>query len=154
MIDAEQPISDVRTIKAWVSESTARSRFGALLLGIFALVALLLAAVGIYGVMSYSVAQRKHELGVRMALGARSGDIFRLVVGQGMTLTLIGIGLGLAAAFALSRVLTSLLYGVSATDPATFVIITLLLAIIAFVANYIPARRATKVDPMMALRYE
>jgi putative ABC transport system permease protein len=153
-LDKDLPVSDIRPMSAWLAESTAKERFSSVLLTIFAAVALLLAAVGLYGVLAYSVTQRTQELGVRIALGAKGSDIFKLILGQGMLLTCIGLVLGLIAAFGLTRLLKSLLFGVKATDPVTFIVIGLLLMLVAFLACYIPARRATKVNPLTALRYE
>jgi putative ABC transport system permease protein len=153
-IDRDQPVSNIRTMEDVLSESIARQRFSMLLLGVFASVALLLAAVGLYGVMSYTVAQRTREIGLRMALGAQRWDVLRLVVGQGLKLALVGVALGLVAAFMLTRVMSSLLFGVSPTDPVTLATISLVLVAVALLASYIPARRATKVDPLIALRYE
>jgi putative ABC transport system permease protein len=154
VIDRDQPIAQVQTLDDKLSESIAPQRFTLLLLGIFALIALLLASAGIYGVMSYAVSQRTHEIGVRMALGARPLDVLKLMVRQGMGVVVIGVGLGLAGAFATTRLMTSLLFEVTAKDPVTFTLVTAVLAIVALVACYVPARRATEVDPLVALRYE
>jgi putative ABC transport system permease protein len=153
-IDPEQPVASLKTMRARLAESVAQRRFQMTLLSLFAALAILLATVGIYGVMAYSVAQRTHEIGVRMALGAQRADVLRLVVGQGIKLTLVGLALGLVSAFALTRIMATLLYGVEPTDPLTFAGGALVLAVIALIASYIPARRATRVDPMVALRYE
>ena len=153
-IDKDQPISNIRTMETILAESIARQRFSMLLLAIFAGVALVLAAVGIYGVMSYSVAQRTHEIGIRMALGAQTMTVLKLAIGYGLKLVLAGIAIGLIAAFALTRVMSTLLFGVTATDPTTFALISLLLIAVAAIASYIPARRATRVNPIIALRYE
>ena len=153
-VDKDQPIHNVRVMDEVLSELIAPRRLSMVLFGLFAGVALVLSMVGIYGVMSYAVSQRTHEIGIRMALGAQTSDVLKLVVRQGMLLAAIGIAIGLMAALALSRVMKSLLYEVSATDPATFVLISLLLLGVALLANFVPARRASRVDPMVALRYE
>ena len=153
-LDKVQPVSDIRFLDQLVAEAVAQQRFAMVVLGAFASLALVLAAVGIYGVMAYSVTQRTHEIGLRMALGAQPGDVLSLVVGRGLILTLVGVGAGLAGALALTRFLSSLLYEVRPTDFGTFAAVSLLLIGVALLASYIPARRATKVDPMVALRYE
>jgi predicted permease len=153
-IDAEQPVADVQALDEVLSASVAPRRFIMTLLAIFAAAALLLAAIGMYGVLAYGVTRRMHEIGIRLALGAQPRNIFSLVIGHGMRLMLLGIVIGLAGAFALTRLMASLLFGVSATDPATFAGVVLLLALVALVACYLPAHRAMRVDPMRALRYE
>ena len=152
--DANQIIWRAQTLEELLGTSVAPRRFNMLLLGIFAGVALVLAAVGLYGVMSYSVTWRTHEIGIRMALGAKRSDVLRLVVRQGMTMTLIGLVIGLAGAFFMSRLLIGLLYGVSPTDPLTFTAVSITLLLVALLACLIPARRATRVDPIVALRTE
>jgi len=153
-IDREAPIDSVKTLDQRLTESVAQPRFNTLLLALFAGVAMTLTAVGLYGVMAFSVTARTREIGVRVALGARGADVLRLVISQGMKLTLIGVAIGMVAALALTRLMKGLLFGVAPTDPATFAFIALLLVGVATLACYIPARRATKVDPMNALRCE
>ena len=153
-IDADQPIAEVRTMEQRIAESLSSRRFNMLLLGLFAALALVLASVGIYGLVAYSVTQRTHEIGVRVALGAQKGDVLALIVGEGMTLALLGVGIGLAGALALTRMMSGLLFAVSPTDPATFATITVILALVALAASYVPARRAARVNPLAALRSE
>ena len=153
-VDPALEPANFRTMNDLVSESVAQPRFNTTLLAAFAALALLLAAIGIYAVIAYSVTQRTREIGVRLALGARKGDVIRLVLRQGMTPALAGAALGLAGAWAMTRLISGLLFEVNATDPATFAAVTLLLLAIALLACWIPARRAAKVDPMIALRCE
>jgi putative ABC transport system permease protein len=153
-IDKDQPISDIQTMEQILARSVAQPRVLTFLFGTFASLALILALGGIYAVMSYSAAQRTHEIGIRVALGAQQKDVLKLVLGQGMGLTSLGVIIGLAGAFALTRVISSFLFGVTATDPTTFLSVSALLFGVALLASYIPARRATKVDPLVALRYE
>ncbi len=153
-VDSQLAASKIRTMDQVISDSTARQNFNMLLLTIFAGLALLLAAIGIYGLMSYTVEQRTQEIGIRMALGANRGDMVKLVVRQGILLTGIGVVIGLAASFGLNRLLANLLFGVKATDPITYIAVAAILVSVALLASYIPARRATKIDPMVALRYE
>jgi putative ABC transport system permease protein len=153
-IDKDQPISNIHTMDELLARTVSQPRFNLLLLAIFAGVALSLAAVGIYGVMSYLVTQRMQEIGIRMALGAQARDVLRLIIGQGMRLALLGVSIGLASALALTRLLKALLFGVSTTDPLTFVVIGLALTLVALLACWIPAWRATKIDPIITLKCE
>jgi putative ABC transport system permease protein len=153
-LDPLQPIGEISTMESLLSTSVARSRFSASLLAVFSVVALVMAAVGIYGVMSYSVLQRTHEIGVRMALGAQRFDVLKLMVKKGIVLALIGVAAGLAASFALTRLISTLLFEVTATDSATFAAVSVGLFLVTLIACYVPARRATRVDPLKALRYE
>jgi ABC-type antimicrobial peptide transport system permease subunit len=153
-LNPTQTVFNLQTMEQVVAQSIVRQRFSMLLLGVFAGVALLLASVGLYGLMSQTVTARQRELGIRLALGAQSRDALRLVIGQGMKLVLLGAGLGLLGALALTRQLKTLLFGVSATDLGTFALVTLLLLLVALLACWIPARRATRVDPLIALRCE
>jgi putative ABC transport system permease protein len=153
LLDRDLPVT-ITTLDQVFSDSVAGQRFNALLLGVFALLALVLAMVGVFGVINYSVAQRTHEIGIRLALGAQRRDVFKLVVGQGLVLALLGVFIGVAGAFGLTRLIRSLLYDVSPTDSATFIVVSTLVTLVALSACYLPARRATKVDPLVALRYE
>jgi putative ABC transport system permease protein len=153
-VSKDVPLADIRTMQDVIANSTLRRKFTMLLLAIFAGLAMLLAAIGLYGVMSYAVSQRTHEIGIRMALGAQKTDVLRMVVRQGMGLVALGLVLGVVASVAATRLMAGLLFGVSATDPATFSVVAILLASVALAANYVPARRAAKVDAMVALRYE
>jgi putative ABC transport system permease protein len=153
-LDPQQPIGEVSTMESLLATSVARARFSASLLTVFSLVAMVMAAVGIYGVMSFSVSQRTHEIGVRMALGAQRFDVLKMVVKKGIVLGAIGIVVGLAASYLLTRLISTLLFEVTATDTVTFVIVSLGLFLVTLLACYVPARRATRVDPLKALRYE
>jgi putative ABC transport system permease protein len=153
-VDPHQPLGSMRTVEQYLADATSAPRATMLLLGVFAAVALILSAVGIYGVMSYSVSQRLHEIGVRMTLGARALDVAKLMLSQGAMLVALGVGIGIGGAIALTGVLRSLLFGVGATDAATMSTVAVVLAAVGLLACYVPTRRAMKVDPMVALRYE
>jgi putative ABC transport system permease protein len=153
-LDPDQTVPDSDTLENMISRTITPMRFNLLLLGVFAAIGLLLTLVGIYGVMSYHVTENTREIGIRVALGAQHGDILKLIVGQGLALVLIGVVVGLAGALGLTRLMDSLLFGVKPTDPLTFGIVAYLFGVVALVACYLPARRATKVDPMVALRHE
>jgi ABC-type antimicrobial peptide transport system permease subunit len=153
-VDSNLPVAELHTLDHYYMRSMARTSFTLVMLSLAGGMALLLGIVGLYGVIAYSVSQRTHEFGIRMALGAQKRDVLKLILTQGMSLTLIGVGIGIAGAFALTHFLSSLLYGVKPDDPLTFAAVALLLIVVAFFAGYIPARRAAKVDPMIALRYE
>jgi putative ABC transport system permease protein len=153
-IDPAQPIYDLQTLDHLVAKSLGQRRFTLTLMLLFGVIALVLSAVGIYGVMAFAVTQRTREIGIRLALGARAIDVLRLIVGSGMYLAVTGVIIGLAGAFAITRLMRGLLFGVSATDVTTFAVVTLGLLLVALLACYVPARRATKVDPLVALRYE
>jgi len=153
-IDPNQPLVKVRTMEENMAGTAAQPRFRTWLIAIFAVLALALAGIGVYGVMSYTVTQRTSEIGIRVTLGAQPGEVFRIVVGEGLRLALLGVGCGLVAALALTRVLQSFLYGISAYDPITFVSVAFLLTLVGLAASFFPARRATRVDPIVALRYE
>jgi putative ABC transport system permease protein len=151
-MNPELPMASVATMEQLLGDSLARSRFTMSLLGVFAALALALTAVGIYGVISYTVAQRTHEIGIRMALGAQRASVLGLVLRQGVRLMIAGVGLGIVSALALTRLMSNLLYGVGAADPATFAAVVFTLLAVAFLASYLPARYATRVSPMIALR--
>jgi putative ABC transport system permease protein len=153
-VDPDQPITDVKTMEDYLAVAFSQRRLNMSLLAFFAIVAALLAAIGIYGVMGYAVTQRSHEIGIRMALGAEPRDVLRMIVGDGMKLALLGLAIGLTASLLLMKYLESQLYGVKARDPLTFIGVAAGLALVALAACYFPARRATKVDPLVALRYE
>jgi putative ABC transport system permease protein len=153
-LDPTQAVYEQKTMEQVLGDMTSKRRFNMILFGIFAAIALILAAVGIYGVISYTVAQRTHEIGVRIALGASGGDVVKLILKQGLLLAAVGVAIGVGAGLLLTRLMESLLYGISATDPLTFVAVSAVLLLIALVSCLIPARRATRTDPMVALRYE
>jgi putative ABC transport system permease protein len=153
-MNSQDVVFEAHSYEEIVSRSLAERWFSMVLLGIFAVLALVLSSVGIYGVISYVVGQRTHEIGIRIALGAQRKDVLALVLGEGTRTTLLGVGIGLIAALGLTRLMASVLYGVSATDPLTFVAVAGVLAAVALAATYIPARRAMRVDPIVALRYE
>ena len=153
-LDPQIAIRNLQPLESYIDDARAPMRFNLILIAIFGVIALTLASVGLYSVMAYSVTQRSHELGIRIAVGASPRDILRLVLGQGIRLTLIGAAFGLLASLLVTRALASLLFGVSATDPVTFIAVPVVLALVAMLACYLPARRAMRVDPIIALRYE